>query len=108
MCRAKSVQHLTRIKSITRRGNTIPLGETGNGALSRLHYDRRRDRVDVTSARPSAAFGDPLSHPHLYEKDLRGPATFVGGSWRWGGRIVYVLKGRQIHRRVNLGRAQVA
>src|SRR5262245_11489229 len=101
-------QKILRVKDLAGGDNPGRLETSVDDALGRLHYDGRRNRIDIASTRYGVALLTSPAYDRLHEEGLRRASTFVR-RYRLGRiGVADVCDWREIHERVNLWRPQMA
>src|SRR5215510_11569270 len=101
-------QKILRVKDLAGGDNPGRLETSVDDALGRLHYDERRNRIDIASTRYGVALLTSPACDRLHEEGLRRASAFVRRHRLGRIGVAEVRDWREIHERVNLGRPQMA
>jgi hypothetical protein len=104
----ESPEKIPRVEDFGRRADSLSLEAAIKDVPGSFDNNRRRDRVNVTSAGDGSAFAIAMTCDNVHQKNLCGTPGLIRGLWPRCVWISQIANGREVKVCADLGHAQVA
>src|SRR4029434_611046 len=104
----ESPEEIPRVENFGRRADSLSREAAIKDVPGSFDNNRRRDRVNVTSAGDGSAFAIAKTCDNVHQKNLRRTPSLIRGLWPRCVWISQIANGREVKVCADLGHAQMA